>query len=115
MAVRPVRLQRMWETLNAFATAAILRDSPTRQVTVERHEDQSQKETRPSSFHRLRDRQPTTTQFGSPLAEIHEPRLQAEAQNQLQQQLSRLRLVLPSKTVSADRSSTADSGERGFL
>jgi hypothetical protein len=108
------------------ATAAILRDFPTRQVTIERREDQSQKETRPSSFHRLakaasmsfhrlRDRQPTTTQFGSPLAEIHEPRLQAEAQNQLQQRFSRLGFVLPSKTVSADRSSTADSGERGFL
>ena len=109
------------------ATAAILRDFPTRQVTVERREDQSQKETRPSSFyrlakaastsfHRLRDRQPTTAQFGSPLAEIHEPRLQAEAQSQLQQRFfSRLGFVLPSKTVSADRSSTADSGERGFL
>ena len=61
MAVRPVRFQGMWETLNAFATAAILRDSPTRQVTVERHEDQSQKETRPP---------------------IHEHRLQTEAKNQ---------------------------------
>ncbi|KAI0280746.1 fungal-specific transcription factor domain-containing protein [Russula aff. rugulosa BPL654] len=71
----------MWETLNAFATAAILRDSPTRQVTVERHEYQSQKETRPP---------------------IHEHRLQTEAKNQQQ----RISFDLPPWMVSADRESS---------
>ena len=61
-----------------FATAAILRDSPrTRQVTVERHEGQSQKETCSRPFRRLvkaasmpllANRQSHTPQFGSLLA-----------------------------------------------
>jgi hypothetical protein len=61
-----------------FATAAILRDSPrTRQVTVERHEGQSQKETcsppsrrlvKAASMPLLANRQSHTPQFGSLLA-----------------------------------------------
>jgi hypothetical protein len=57
-----------------FSTAAILRDSPgTRQVTVERHEGQSQKETprrlaKAASMSLLGNRQSHTPQFASLLA-----------------------------------------------
>ena len=76
MAVRPIRLEGIPEELNAsFTTAAILRDSPrARQVTVERLEDQSQKEiisppsrrlAKAASMSLLGNIQSHTLQFGS--------------------------------------------------